>query len=151
MSTQPIAAPRRLSPADLDAKCQRIQVLEAEADCLREELLSQVQAHGFIPPKAEKTKRLEGKEWKLTVSASSTVEINDAEVGRIRDACSPSLFGQLFQSVVKYKLVKSATLLLAATLPEDAPRNLRMMFAKAVAVKEGSPRLRIELIKEAEA
>jgi hypothetical protein len=49
--------------------------------------------------------------------------------------------------VTKYKLTEGATLLLASRLPEIAPRNLRMMFSRAVETKETSPRLRIEKLE----
>ncbi len=46
--------------------------------------------------------------------------------------------------MIRYKLADGATLALADPLSKGAPRNLRMMFSKAVETKETAPRLRVE-------
>ena len=52
-----------------------------------------------------------------------------------------------FRTVTRYKLAEDATAVLANHLPSDAPRNLRMMFSRAVQTKESGPRLRIEKVE----
>jgi len=138
---------RRLSQSDLDNLGIRLEEIAAEQDCIREQLREQIENFGSIPPKAEKSRRLEGDQFRFTLSTSSRTEIRDADVERIREACPQPLFAKLFTAVTKYKLAKSATLLLSATLPEDAPRNLRVLFSKAVQIVEDSPRLKIERIE----
>ena len=66
---------------------------------------------------------------------------------RIRQACPGKFFDRLFRTVTTFKLAEGATLVLASRLPADAPRNLRMMFSRAVETKETSPRLRIEKLE----
>jgi hypothetical protein len=46
----------------------------------------------------------------------------------------------------KRLLADGATLALADRLPEGTPRNLRMLFSKAVETKEAAPRLRVQKI-----
>ena len=138
---------RRLSQSDLDNLGIRLEEIAAEQECIREQLREQIENFGSIPPKAEKSRRLEGDQFRFTLSSSSRTEIRDADVERIREACPDSLFSKLFTAVTKYKLAKSATLLLSATLPEEAPRNLRVLFSKAVQIVEDSPRLKIERIE----
>jgi hypothetical protein len=116
---------RRLSPSDLDQLGQRLEEIAAEEEKIRAQLREQIENFGSVPPRAEKSRRIEAEEFRFTLSSSSRTEIRDADVERIREACSASLFSQLFVAVTKYKLAKSATMLLAATLPEDAPRNLQ--------------------------
>jgi hypothetical protein len=139
---------RRLSASELDNIGLRLAAIDAEEERLHAQLEEQIQEFGSTPPRAEKSKRIETTQYKFTLSTSTTTEIFDAEVERIRDACPSSLFEQLFVTVKKYKLAKAATMLLAGTLPENAPRNLRQMFSKAVMVSEGSPRLRVEKLEE---
>jgi hypothetical protein len=103
-----------------------------------------VEEFGFTPPRAEKSKRLLGTFFQFTVSRSLTTEAKDAEVERIRGVCRGDIFDRLFRTVTRYKLAEGATLVLAHHLPPDAPRNLRLMFSRAVETKESSPRLRIE-------
>jgi hypothetical protein len=138
---------QRLAPAKLDALGLRLEELAAEQEQIREQIKEQIENFGSIPPRAEKSKRVEGEQFRFTLSSSSRTEIRDADVERIKEACPKPLFSQLFIEVTKYKLAKTATMLLSATLPEDAPRNLRVMFQKAVQIVEDSPRLKIERVE----
>jgi hypothetical protein len=135
---------KRLSTSELDKIGLRLTEIEEEDERLRGQLKEQIQEFGFSPPQSEKSKRLEGSDFRFTLSTSSSTEIRDAEVERIRDACPDSLFRKLFISVTKYKLAGGATTLLAGILPEEAPRNLRQLFSKAVIVSDGAARLRVE-------
>jgi hypothetical protein len=142
---------KRLSPSELDKIGERLEELATEAEVLRVQVKEQIEEFGSIPPRAEKSRRLEGEEFQFTLSTSSRTEVKDAEVERIREKCSKSLFEKLFVQVVKYKLARTATFFLSGTLPEDAPKNLRKMFAEAVQVVESEPSLRIKRLSEVEA
>ena len=122
----------------------RLEQIALEEEKLRSKLQEQVEEFGFTPPRAEKSKRLISTLYQFTVSRGLTTEIKDVEVERIRQVCPGVLFDRLFRTVTKFKLAESATQVLASRLPEDAPRNLRLMFSRAVETKESSPRLRIE-------
>jgi hypothetical protein len=139
---------KRLSQSELDHIGTRLAKIEEEKDHLHAQIKEQIAEFGSTPPRAEKSKRLTGFEFQFTLSTSTSTEIHDAEVERIRKQCPLTLFSRMFVEVTKYKLATGATLLLSGTLPEDAPRNLRQMFSRAVEVSEGSPRLRIERLTE---
>lgn len=139
---------KRLSQSDLDGIGSRLEEIDAEKERLFAQVKEQIEEFGSIPPRAEKSRRLSGYVFQFTLSTSSKTDVRDAEVERIRESCPVTLFSQLFTPVTKYKLANGATMLLAGKLPEDAPRNLRMMFSRAVEVSEGSPRLRIERLTE---
>ena len=139
-----------MTPRELDDAAIRLEEIGAEEEKLRSKLLREVEQFGFTPPRAEKSKRLEGSAYQLTVSRGLTTEIKDSEVERIRQACPSLLFDSLFRTITKYKLAEGATSILARRLPPDAPSRLRMMFSRAVETKETSPRLRIEKLDEAE-
>ena len=133
-----------MTAEELDRAAMRLDDLEIEVEDLRSKLREQVEEFGSTPPRAEKSKRLSAALFQFTVSRGSTIEVKDAEVERIRKACEPSLFAKLFRAVTRFKLADGASLLLASPLPEGAPKNLRLMFSRAVETKETSPRLRIE-------
>ncbi|MGE0407463.1 MAG: hypothetical protein AB7O65_14300 [Candidatus Korobacteraceae bacterium] len=135
---------RRLTPAELDAKASRMKQLEAEADELRAELLYQVQAFGSVPPRAEKSRRLETDSWKLTASVSQRVEVHDKEVQSLKQVCEPQVFECLFSEVIKYNVARGAMALLSGVLPEGSPRNLRKLFHQAVTFRESSPSLKLD-------
>ncbi len=128
----------------LDLAAARLEELGAEQERLRAELRQQVEEFGFTPPRADKSKRLLGTFYQFTLTVGLSTEIKDAEVERIRAICPDGLFKRLFKTVTMYKLADGATLALADRLPEGAPRNLRMLFSKAVETKETAPRLRVE-------
>jgi hypothetical protein len=120
------------------------QEIRLEEEKLRSELQEQVEEFGFTPARAEKSKRLTGIFYQFTVTRGLTTEIKDAEVERIRQVCSRTLFDRLFRTVTKFKLADRATHVLASSLPEGTPRNLRLMFSKGVETKKTAPKLRIE-------
>jgi hypothetical protein len=136
-----------MTPQELDDAADRLQEIGLEEEDLRSKLREQVEEFGFTPPRAEKSKRLEGALHQFTVTRGLTTEIKDTEVERIRQACPATLFDRLFKTVTKFKLADGATIALASRLPADAPRNLRRMFSRAVETKETAPRLRIEKIE----
>jgi hypothetical protein len=140
-------AVKRMTADDLDRIAIRLDDIRAEEETLRAALQEQVEEFGFTPPRAEKSKRLASTLYEFTVTRGLTTEIRDAEVERIRQACPGALFERLFRTVTKFKLADGATTVLASRLPADAPRNLRVMFSRAVETKETAPRLRIEKIE----
>lgn len=142
---------KRLSTSELDQIGLRLEEIAEEEERLRGDLKLQLEEFGFSPPRSEKSKRLETASYRFTLSSSSNTEIRDAEVERIRANCPNFLFQKLFVEVTKFKLASGATTLLAGTLPEEAPRNLRQMFSKAVVVTDGSSRLKVENLAEAAA
>jgi hypothetical protein len=136
-----------MTQQELDDAGARLEEIGLEEERVRSRLLEQIEEFGFTPARAEKSKRLDGTVYQFTVTRGLTTEIKDAEVERIRQVCPDSLFDRLFRSVTKFKLAEGAALVLASRLPVDAPRNLRMMFSRAVETKETSPRLRIEKLE----
>jgi len=138
---------KRMTADELDRAAARLDEIQTEEEELRAQLREQVEEFGFTPPRAEKSKRLISALYQFTVSRGLTTELKDAEIERIKKLCPAPLFYRLFHTVTKFKLADNAALVLASPLPEGAPRNLRMMFSKAVETKETSPRLRIEKIE----
>ena len=134
----------RMTAGALDLAAARLEEIREEEDRLRTELQEQIEEFGFTPPRADKSKRLLGIFYQLTLTVGLTTEIKDAEVERIRAVCPETLFDHLFLTVTRYKLADGATMALASRLPDGAPRNLRMLFSKAVETKATAPRLRIE-------
>jgi len=122
-----------MTAVELDTTAARLEEILAEEEKLRAELQQQVEEFGFTPPRADKSKRLLGTFYQFTLTVGLSTEIKDAEVERIRAVCPDGLFKKrLFKTMTKYKLA------------DGAPRNLRMLFSKAVETKETAPRLRIE-------
>lgn len=135
---------KKLSPQEVDELAERLERLNTEVEEIRGALKAQIDEHGFVPPRAEKSKRLEGDIYRATLSYGTTSTVIDTEVEKILEACGEDLGAKLFKAVTKYSVASSAHPLLAGTLPEGAPRNLRQMFEKAVQISERAPSLKLE-------
>jgi hypothetical protein len=146
----PVEAPLspRMSAERLDQLADEREKLKARIDVINDLVKKAVEAHGFTPPKADKSKRLLGEKWQATVSYGTSTEIHDAGVEAIRRVTPIGLFGQLFKEVKQYKLVDGASMVLARTLPPGAPANLRRLFQAAVVITQKEPSLRLELQKK---
>ncbi len=146
-ATVETAAPvAKLSVVTIDALVDEREALKAKVDAINDKLKAQVETHGYTPAGAEKSKRIDGTKWQLTVSTGSTTEIRDAGVAAIEKSCPSDLFSKLFRRETKYKLVDGATMLLAGKLPAGAPSNLRKLFAAAVVVKTRAASLSVKLL-----
>lgn len=148
---------KKPTPEGIDQMAQTYKDLLAQQDALdnkvaevREYLLERVQAHGSVPPRADKSKRLEGIQYQITASTGESIEIDAATVEKFKEACSEQrlrgFFDKVFKTTRKYSLASGAQ-----TRVEEAPQKLRSIFARALRVKTKSPRLEVELRKSASA
>jgi hypothetical protein len=136
-----------------DAK-SNVAIAEERVIIFGSQLLEMVKEHGTTPPRAEKSLRLEGDEWEVTVSEGQGVTVKKAAVEKIFKALKKAglhltFFRKLFKEETSYKLAKGAQSLMAQTLPEGAPSNLRKMFTDAVQIRDKAPRLTVEPKQEA--
>lgn len=141
----------KLSAKAIDGLCLRREELQAELEQIGSYLKEQVELYGYTPARAEKSKRLDGGQFEVTLSMGETTEIRDTAVEAIERACPAGLFAKLFRKVTTYKLASGASMVLAGTLPQGSPSNLRKLFAAAVVLKQKAPSLRIKRIGEEDA
>jgi hypothetical protein len=118
-------------------------------DTYGDQLIAMTREHGVTPPRAEKSLRLEGDEWEVTVSEGQSVSVKKAAVAKIftalkRKGLHLTFFRKLFKEEKTYKLAKGAQELMSKTLPEGAPSNLRKLFTAAVQIKDKAPRLSVD-------
>jgi|SRR5579884_395402 len=143
-----------LTAKEIDELAFKYDQLDAEIEKQKEtlsrkkdELIRLTQTHGTVPPRAVKSKRIEGEEWEVTVSMGQSVEINGNAVVKIRKALYAKrlvdFFARLFEKVESYKMVKGAQELMAKPLPPTAPRKLRQWFAEAVQINDKNPSLKV--------
>jgi hypothetical protein len=135
-----------------DAK-SNVEVAQTRADIFGDQLLAMVKEHGTTPPRAEKSLRLEGDEWEVTVSEGQSVSVNKAAAAKVLASLKRAglirFFRKLFVMETTYKLAKGAQALIAKPLPKGAPSNLRKLLAEAVQIKDKAPRLTVEPKEEA--
>jgi hypothetical protein len=147
-ATAQLVPTAKLSPKSLDELCARREQIQGELDEIATILKDQVDQFGYTPARAEKSKRLEGKQFEITLCSSEGTEIRDTAVEAIERVTPLDLFSKLFRKVTSYKLQPGASMVLAGTLPQGAPSNLRKLFAQAVLIKPKAPSLRVKRIGE---
>lgn len=130
-----------------DAKAN-VEKAQERADLLGDQLITMVKAHGTTPPRAEKSLRLEGDEWEVTVAEGQSVSVNKAAAAKVLASLKRAglirFFRKLFTIETSYKLAKGAQALIAKPLPPGAPSNLRKLLAEAIQIKDKAPRLTVE-------
>lgn len=130
-----------------DAKAN-VAIAQERVDLFGDQLITMVKAHGVTPPKAEKSLRLEGDDWEVTVSEGQSVSVNKLAAAKalasLKRAGLIRFFRKLFVMETTYKLAKGAQALIARPLPAGAPSNLRKLLAEAIQIKDKAPRLTVE-------
>ena len=129
------------APADIDFKCReyesiqkRIAELNAELAPLKVSLILMTETHGYVPPNAEKSKRLDGIEMVATTTTGSTIDIKTDAVTALQLALSEAkmakLLPQLFAKESKYTLHKDASDILKLALQgKDAKLQTKLTLA----------------------
>jgi hypothetical protein len=130
-----------------DAKAN-VDKAQERADLFGDQLIEMTQLHGVTPPRAEKSLRIEGDEWEVTVSEGQSVSVNKTAAAKVlaslKRAGLMPFFRKLFIVEAQYKLAKGAQALIALPLPKGAPSNLRKLLAAAVQIKDKAPRLTVD-------
>jgi len=148
--------------AEIDALAQLYVDAQAQADKAQDtanifhgQLITMVQEFGSIAPKSEKTRQLQGETWIVKVTQSQSVQINAAEVSKLRKFLlgigKTRFFGKLFVTEERYTLAADAQQRISTStglLSASSMAKLRALFTKAVEIKPLSPRLKVEPLKK---
>ena len=116
---------------------------KAEIETYKGQLVKLVTKNGSAPAGAEKSLRLEGAKYQITVSFGSSSSIDKDVVGKIQaelaEQHTPGLFKQIFQAHVDYVVAPTAQIVL-----ETASAKLRALFARVMKTKPKEPSLKVE-------
>lgn len=145
-----------LAKAYVDAKTA-VEAAREKLEKAEEPLLAAVIKHGFVPARAQKTKRLLGEKWKCSASQSDSVEVDGTESLRymafLKYIGLPHLFSRLFRRRFVYVLNPRAQAILENYCTrekfEKHADKMRAGFNRCVLVNTGSERLSVEPIEKA--
>lgn len=152
-----------INPERLDQLCREYREARAAEDAAaavakekRDRLLKLVTEHGARPEGADKSKRLEGIEFKATASYGQSISV-DASIAEkfqqaLHDAGLKQVCFDLFFTVTKtYQIAIGAfermainDLGLAQGHPLPCARKLRSLFRRAVTINAKTPTLKVE-------
>jgi hypothetical protein len=136
----------------LEAKANVDKAAEGVA-VLRDQLTDMVAEHGYLPPRATKSKRLLGEKYEITLSRSQSVEVDGTAAMRFRDALKDQdllrLFRRLFRRETVYVSAEGARETFAAQSPNlgDSFPRLEALFRDALIISGSSASLKVEPVK----
>jgi|GEM_PF-1609904 hypothetical protein len=133
---------------DADAVCA---VTDKAFKAIEKEAIDLVTAWGVVPPKAESSRRIEGKLAKLTVTTGSSIAIDESRVEDLRQALVANerseFFAKLFQPRIKHELVEGADVALKTEpLNKRLAEKVLALFGRCFKAKKKAPSLKVELL-----
>jgi hypothetical protein len=147
--------------AEIDAICQlyddadkNVKMAIETRDVFAEQIEEMIAAHGFLPPRSKKSKRIQGEEWKATHSQSHSVDVDSTAVRRLFVSMKgwglARFFRRLFRREEVFILADDAQVLiakLALKMPGIAG-ELQLLFSNTLRIEGRSTSLKVEPIKE---
>jgi hypothetical protein len=147
--------------AEIDALCKLYSEADKKVDdaiearnVFGEQIEEMIAAHGFIPPRAKKSKRIQGDEYKATQGQSHSVDVDSTAVQRLFDAMKKwglaRSFRRLFRREEVFIMADDAQNLIAklALRSPGVAGELQLLFAGTLHIEGRSTSLKIEPIKE---
>jgi hypothetical protein len=133
-------------PPSIDDHAVEYLSLKATADAVAEqlkakkkELLKLVNKTGEVPAGAEKSLRVEGDLYEVTVTYGQSTSIDVAKLRALRAQVPVSIFNKLFKSDTSYIAAPTAPTALASLA-----KPLRTLFASIFIIKPRDPSLKVE-------
>lgn len=137
-----------------DQACINLEQAQQAHSAAKGSLLAAIRAQGYVPPRADKTMRVEGAIYIADATTSSTVDINEGAVGELESELSrlkkPSLFRKLFDRKIKHTLRENAgdqLKLDIGGMAEEMQTRLLGLFASCFTVKSKTPTVTVTLAK----
>lgn len=112
-----------------------------------------IAAHGFLPPRSKKSKRVQGDEYKATLSQSHSVDVDSTSVKRFHAALKgwniSRIFSKLFRREVVFVLNDGAQECITALVARHpvAAAELQLLFAQTLKIESRSSSLKVEQLK----
>lgn len=152
--------------AEIDTLCK----LYAEADkkvdetiearnVFGEQIEEMIAAHGFLPPRSKKSKRIQGEEYKATLSQSHSVDVDSTAAKRfyavLKEFGLQRFFRKCFRREQVFVLLDGAQDLISrlAIILQQGKETVRasevqLTFANTLKIESRSSSLKVEPIKE---
>jgi hypothetical protein len=158
MSTAMIQPVARPTPEQIDQLADRynealkqLDAAEAAFAAVEKEAIDLVQLHGIVPPRAENSRRLEGKLTEFTVTVGNTITIDETRVDDLKEALKANgfeaVFSNLFIERVRHELVKDAKLaILAAGMPKRLTNKIQALFGRCFDANKKKPVLKVKTV-----
>lgn len=147
--------------AEIDALCmlyddadKNVKAAIEQRDVFGEQIEEMIAAHGFLPPRSKKSKRVQGDDWKATLSQSHSVDVDSTAVRRLFVSMKgwglARFFRRLFRREEVFILADDAQDLIAklAIKSPGIAAELQLLFAGTLRIEGRSTSLKVEPVKE---
>lgn len=121
---------------------------------VEKEAIDLVNAHGIVVPRAEKSRRLNGRLAQLTVTKGDTLTINAERVETLREALEANgrsdFFAKLFTLRSKYEVVDGAeSALKTEAISKRLSEKVLNLWGRCISVKAKKPSLKVLIADQA--
>ncbi len=128
----------------------RVAEAQTTAAAIEQEAIALVNAWGFVPPHAEKSRKLNGRRAELTVTRADTLTVVDDRVEALREALEANGYGEYFKKLFtlrsKYEVVEGAEAALKSeSLPKRLSEKVLNLWGRCIAVRPKKPSLKVSL------
>jgi hypothetical protein len=133
---------------------QNVKDAIEKRDVFGEQIEDLIKAHGFLPPRAKKSKRIQGEEYKATLGQSHSVDVDSTAVQRLfskmKEWGLARSFRRLFRREEIFVLADDAQELISklALKSPGIAGELQLLFAGTLRIEGRSTSLKVEPIKE---
>jgi hypothetical protein len=147
--------------AEIDALCKLYDEADKKVDAaiearnvFGEQIEEMIAAHGFLPPRAKKSKRIQGEDFKATLGQSHSVDVDSTSVRRLYISMKgwglARFFRKLFRREEIFVLTDDAQELIAklAIKSPGIAGELQLLFAQTLRIEGRSTSLKVEPLKE---
>jgi hypothetical protein len=152
--------------AEIDALCmlyddadKNVKDAIEKRDIFGEQIEEMIAAHGFLPPRSKKSKRVQGDDWKATLSQSHSVDVDSTAVLRffaiLKEFGLQRFFRRCFRREQVFVLLDGAqdlvTKLALALKDKNEPTRsseIQLTFADTLKIESRSTSLKVEPVKE---
>jgi hypothetical protein len=137
----------------LDAD-QNVKDAVTKRDVFGEQIEEMIKAHGFLPPRAKKSKRIQGEDFKATLGQSHSVDVDSTAVQRLYVSMKgwglAQFFRKLFRREEIFVLADDAQELIAklAIKSPGIAGELQLQFSQTLRIEGRSTSLKVEPLKE---
>jgi hypothetical protein len=147
--------------AEIDAICKlytdadnNVKSAIEKRDVFGEQIEEMIKAHGFLPPRAKKSKRIQGEDYKATLGQSHSVDVDSTAVQRLYVSLKgwglARFFRKLFRREEIFVLTDDAQKFIAklAIKSPGIAGELQLLFAQTLRIEGRSTSLKVEPLKE---
>lgn len=154
------------TPAEIDELCKLYDEADKNVDdaiekrdIFGEQIEELIAKHGFLPPRATKSKRVQGEQWKATLAQSHSVNVDGTQVQRfyavLKEFGLQRFFRKCFRREQVFVLLDGAqeliTKLSLALKEKNEPvgaSEVQLTFAETLKIESRSTSLKVEPLKE---